>query len=615
MPTNQIQAAWALKKPQHLVYIELGPGNGGMMLGICEEGLSYRAVSPLTSDGPVNFAFALDGKNRLQGVGEIVWSEDAGKTGGLKFTSVSPQFREALCAWLASEAVPKNVGREVTPAAAMPLDSLEKVKESAREKSVAIPPPPEAQKPEETKKQFKPRDWSTPVSEVKAPSQRPAETNIVQSKPVEAEPAETKSIEASQIEPKPTEIEHVETAPEEKTVSSAASPFPTEIDPSVESKLAESKTIEAALPESKHAEAIDDEVSQDIPPQKSAADFLLNRAEPKTPEHPQTDSGVALPKLRLPFSPDPIAQEPVHEPAVAAVPQSEAMAEVSATISEKPKSVSEEALAQPEDNLPTAEEVVTALVMPGLPGLHEPKEFVPADPIQEESPFEFEPPRLNRTAAKAIIGLVFAIICAALVFSFRREVGQALIRFGQILVGVETNPSVLQQTSPAPAAATPEDDSYPPVAVPSKPSASQSQPAASQDSQASNVTTSDGTPNNSVQASNSTASDTTGKALTKIPDAPSAAAGGNGLKEFEQARNILKGNHRRRDLPNAVSLLWSSVEKGYVSAEVTLADLYARGDGVEKSCEQARVLLEAAVRKGSPEARRRLSLLKQQGCP
>ncbi|HYK39507.1 MAG TPA: hypothetical protein VEU98_05745, partial [Candidatus Eremiobacteraceae bacterium] len=68
------------------------------------------------------------------------------------------------------------------------------------------------------------------------------------------------------------------------------------------------------------------------------------------------------------------------------------------------------------------------------------------------------------------------------------------------------------------------------------------------------------------------------------------------------------------DLPNAVALLWSSVEKGYVSAEVTLADLYARGDGVEKSCEQARVLLEAAIRKGSPEAGRRLNLLSEQGC-
>ena len=606
MPTNQIQAAWDLKKPQHLVYIELGPGNGGMMLGICEEGLSYRAVSPLTSHGPVNFALALDGKNRLQGVGEIVWSEDAGKTGGLKFTSVSPQFREALRAWLASEAVPKNVGREVTPAAAMPLDSLEKIKEAAREKRVAIASPPEAQKTEEPKRQFKPRDWSTPISEVCAPSQKPSETNIVETKPVETEPTDARPIAASQTEPKPTEIEHFEAAPDEKAAPAAASSALREIEP-VAPKPAETKPIETALPESKAAEVIEDEVSQNIPSQKSAVDFLLNRAEPKPPEHLQTDSGVALPKLRLPFSPAPLAQEFVPEPIarerlepVTADPQREAVPEVSATISEKPKVVFEQALAQPESNLPTEEEVATALVAPGLPGLHEPKEFVHVDPIQEESSFEFEPPRLNRTAAKAIIGLALAIICVALVFSFRREVGQALIRVGQILLGAEAKPSVPQQTSPAPVATIPEDDSYPPAAVPLKPLVSQAETAASSDLPTSNATT--------------TSSITTNNTMTHVPDAPTAAAGGNGQKEFEQARNILKGNHRRRDLPNAVSLLWLSVEKGYVSAEVTLADLYARGDGVEKSCEQARVLLEAAVRKGSPEARRRFNQLKQQGC-
>src|SRR5262245_62196368 len=60
------------------------------------------------------------------------------------------------------------------------------------------------------------------------------------------------------------------------------------------------------------------------------------------------------------------------------------------------------------------------------------------------------------------------------------------------------------------------------------------------------------------------------------------------LKEFEQARNMLKGNHRQRDLRGAVDLLWTGVAKGYVPAEVTLADLYARGDGVSKSCTQER---------------------------
>ena len=133
MATNQTQSTWPLRKPQQLVYVELGPHNGGMVLGICELGLSFRAVAPLKSDGPINFTFALDGKSRFQGVGEIAWTEDDAKTGGLKFTNVSPQFRESLRAWLADDVLPKNSGREHTAAAALPLDSLDKIKSSIRE--------------------------------------------------------------------------------------------------------------------------------------------------------------------------------------------------------------------------------------------------------------------------------------------------------------------------------------------------------------------------------------------------------------------------------------------------------------------------------------------------
>src|SRR5215470_6965710 len=116
MSGNSTQTNWPLKKPQQLVYVELGSDNGGMMLGVCELGLTFRAVAPLREQGAVPFSFALDGRARLQGVGELVWTEDNGKAGGLRFTSVTPEFRSALRAWLSGEALPKSAGREVTPA-------------------------------------------------------------------------------------------------------------------------------------------------------------------------------------------------------------------------------------------------------------------------------------------------------------------------------------------------------------------------------------------------------------------------------------------------------------------------------------------------------------------
>jgi len=90
--------------------------------------------------------------------------------------------------------------------------------------------------------------------------------------------------------------------------------------------------------------------------------------------------------------------------------------------------------------------------------------------------------------------------------------------------------------------------------------------------------------------------------------------GMTGQEEFLVARDILRGSNRQQDLFRAVTLLWASVKKGHVPAEVTLADLYRRGDGVEKNCDQARVLLVAASKKGSVEARQMLEQIAEQGC-
>src|SRR6202140_1817109 len=67
--------------------------------------------------------------------------------------------------------------------------------------------------------------------------------------------------------------------------------------------------------------------------------------------------------------------------------------------------------------------------------------------------------------------------------------------------------------------------------------------------------------------------------------------------------------------PDEVSLLWTSVENGDTHAEVMLANRYVRGEGVPQSCAQARVLLEAAAKRDSAEAKQKLDDLGQAGCP
>jgi len=85
-----------------------------------------------------------------------------------------------------------------------------------------------------------------------------------------------------------------------------------------------------------------------------------------------------------------------------------------------------------------------------------------------------------------------------------------------------------------------------------------------------------------------------------------------GNDELAKAQQLLAGNPAN---PAQASVwLWKAVGKNNVPAVLTLADLYARGDGVPRSCDQARILLTAALKRGASEAGQKLRDLQNSGC-
>ena len=61
-----------------------------------------------------------------------------------------------------------------------------------------------------------------------------------------------------------------------------------------------------------------------------------------------------------------------------------------------------------------------------------------------------------------------------------------------------------------------------------------------------------------------------------------------------------------RDSSEAAKLLWKAVRQQNTTAAVLLSGLYARGDGVPKNCDQARLLLVAAAKRGAAQAAEQL---------
>jgi hypothetical protein len=204
--------------------------------------------------------------------------------------------------------------------------------------------------------------------------------------------------------------------------------------------------------------------------------------------------------------------------------------------------------------------------------------FFPELPSLEENAL-FSHPRRLRGFATVFLVFIFLLLPALFLENFRLEFGNALIRTGEKLKEIRDTQPDPSGSIPAPVSAPTSLDTstVPPLDL--KPPVSQAE-----------------TP----------------------PDQPSAVQtkpetvirGDASLEEHltvAQPRITLDHSERAR-------LLWSAVEAGDSSAEVALAQLYLKGDGVPRNCEQARVLLRAASRKGNAEALQQYRKLNYAAC-
>jgi hypothetical protein len=183
---------------------------------------------------------------------------------------------------------------------------------------------------------------------------------------------------------------------------------------------------------------------------------------------------------------------------------------------------------------------------------------------------------------RGVGGIALSAMLLMTVIGYRRELGHLVMSFGSSIAGEEQKSGV---EAPAEARPVPENvtsNVAVEVSSPAKPAAMADALDTTRESGAEAVPISNEQVTRAAEASN---------VAVKRSSTQQAGAG--------------------EDVPS----LWTSVENGDMHAEVALASRYVRGDGVPQSCAQARVLLEAAVKRGSTEAKQKLDELPQAGCP
>ena len=193
-----------------------------------------------------------------------------------------------------------------------------------------------------------------------------------------------------------------------------------------------------------------------------------------------------------------------------------------------------------------------------------------------------------RHIATGFLIVAFVLACLAvaqnlgLVPRIRPKVADALIRLGEKLNG--TTDSQSRSSSPLPDSA--QVPTPPSSAAKSIPDAPQPEPLASSD------------PVNSSAQNNS---ETPSLKIPRTKEDPGHSAD-------SQTSSVAAERSAE------VSRLWSAVGAGSSAAEVDLARLYLKGEGVPRNCEQARILLRAAAKSGNREARQQLQRLRTYGC-
>jgi hypothetical protein len=276
--------------------------------------------------------------------------------------------------------------------------------------------------------------------------------------------------------------------------------------------------------------------------------------------------------------------------------------------------------ASPKGPTPALQDISDVLMQPPRRASNYP----PSTPVLEPLPPPYQHSRGPRGfSLSQALTIMVALSLVVGGFVYRDTLGQGLVWLGQQIGGGQ-NPTATPAATPA-AKAEPQTGQEPPpssstlpaTSAPSAPAAETPATAASEAAQKDTSATGTSPYSTTPHSALPTLEKKSEAPVTPLSGISSNPASDNGQEsgsaEYAQAIQLLHDGSAT-DTSEAVRLLWISVEKGNPNAELTLAELYWRGQGVARNCDQTGILLGAAARKGNVDAQRRLRQFRQEGC-
>lgn len=98
-----------------IVYVDMGPENGGVVLNVSEGGLAFCAAVPIRQPGVIQFSLLVKGKGRVASSADVVWIDKRRKTCGLRFTQSSEDSGARLRQWMDANYCPSMTWNHTSP--------------------------------------------------------------------------------------------------------------------------------------------------------------------------------------------------------------------------------------------------------------------------------------------------------------------------------------------------------------------------------------------------------------------------------------------------------------------------------------------------------------------
>ena len=88
------------RKTDSVVYLNIEPDNGGVVLDLSEGGMCISVANPLAKADRIHFSLGLEENRPIEGTGQVSWLSESGRSAGVRFLFFPDESRQRIREWM-----------------------------------------------------------------------------------------------------------------------------------------------------------------------------------------------------------------------------------------------------------------------------------------------------------------------------------------------------------------------------------------------------------------------------------------------------------------------------------------------------------------------------------